>query len=207
MTTAPAPKRYQGLLEAADKPDAPMYQKILVKAGIVSMLGSKDFQDDHEETVLRRLIGALGVLLNGLESGRKDEFSNSRLYGINQCLHLASSVALLVGNENLTKGRNYVLSEHLVEKTKVDAETLITVATLQLLLEMAALIPDKELPSEVAAKLGRIRRRLRAIRLLTVVKTGWVDCLKRYLAQANWVIGEDAVKALDLYRLSLGPGR
>lgn len=190
MSEAPQPN------ESSTNANKPEYQIILERAGIVDASGELAFHEDHKTTILRRLVGALGAILDGLIATKKDEFSNSRLYGINQCLHLASSVALLVGDDRLSSVRKS-LEDDLVRRTGTDASTLITVATLAYLLYMAEAAPADSLPTDLKEKLSRIKTRVPKDENFVVEQ--WADRLRSYLTAARWLVGEQAEGALGLH--------
>lgn len=183
------------LKKSPAKGDKPRYQTILESAGIVAASGVLAFHEDHKTTILRRLVGALGAILDGLIKEKKDEFSNSRLYGINQCLHLASSVALLVGDDQLAKVRE-TLESDLVRHTGTDASTLITVATLAYLLYMAEEEPIASLPIDIKDKLARMKSRVPNEKAFVVDE--WASHLRTYLIVAHWLVGQEVESALGL---------
>ncbi len=143
---------------------------------------SKEFLQNHRDTIMARLLSAHSEMAK-LDSPGKSGDGEPRLmlqdaiYGINHCIHLASSLAVL-GSSGHT--RRAVDAVHRTQKlSHLDPTTVLTIATLYYLLHDFLLQPP------VTGNLSAEDRR--AIQ----------DICHRF-ETVNWMIGERAMDALGI---------
>ena len=151
-----------------------------------------EFVDRHKNVIMERFVGALLCVWRKLKAEPGGDFSNSHIFAINQCLGLASSVALLGSDSGLLRVMMDRLAS-LARKSATDVSTLISVAVLAHLFTVVE--KEKWLPEKtMAAKLNRARPKD------TPVGFSIVDELRQRFKNANWLIGPEAVSAMGLDR-------
>ena len=141
---------------------------------------SKKFLDEpiYKEKILYRLKSAIEYMQCG------DQFDNHDIFGINQCIHLATSIALLgSSSKNLQETINYVVAE-IINKQPVeekDPTTIISIVMLYFLLKDYFRLLKEEKDQEA----NSIN----------------VEYLEKHLDRINWMIGMNTMRALDMHPL------
>lgn len=139
---------------------------------IVSTLGvTTQFLEAHWQTIFDRLQSASNSMTHQTKES-KDCFSQQAIFGINQCIHLASSIVLL-GTE---KDKLATLIDSIRQESYTnDPTTILTVSTLYYLL--ADYILEEKIDD-------------------TSADTFKVICTR--FSEVNWMVGESDMGKLDI---------
>lgn len=164
-----------------DMPTATAEYKNLVEKDLAI---KPKFFDDHWKTIRDRLLQAHAEMVkvdhpSATDDGTPKLMLQDAIYGINHCIHLASSLALLGSVNHIRDG---IAAVHRIPKLRnVDPTTILTIATLHYLLNDFLLKPNPK-PEHVLKEHER-----RAIE----------DIYARFRT-VNWMIGTDAMSALGI---------
>ena len=114
------------------------------------------------------------------ENNKEDCFSNQIIFGINQCIHLATSIVLLGVKENELKDIRLAISNE-KKYTNTDATTIITIATLFYLLNDYA---------------GNLIEEWKENKIKDGQKI--LKFIRERLDNVNWMIGYENMKTLGI---------
>ena len=134
------------------------------------------FLECHKDNIWKRVENAYNSIEN---KDTEDCFSNRDVFGLNQCIHLATSVVLLgTAKSKLPKARTKIAGQY----KNNDPSTILTIAMLFYLLENY--LPIAELPE---------------------VKDGCKDKIikdiRRRFDAVNWMVGTSVMKDLGITSL------
>lgn len=148
-----------------DVTDKPRYRDLVESRLRIS----RDFLEEYRETILDRLDSAYKVM-----TSEEKTAVNRDLFGINQCVHLASSIVLLAST---SEALSQTVDDLKVELSESDATTVLTIATLYYLL--ADYVPQR-FAQQRPESIGYIRKRLDAV---------------------NWMVGQPVMDVLAIKML------
>jgi hypothetical protein len=136
------------------------------------------FFQDHRTTIANRLAGAHDEMVKGEATASAPGTApkillQDTIYGINQCIHLASSLAVLGGAGHLEDAVKNVRADK--SFGQLDPTTVLTIATLYYLLHD---LGPKALPTSKSPNV--------------------VLDIRRRFDMVNWMIGPEAMKALGI---------
>lgn len=136
------------------------------------------FLDNHGETIHTRL----KAIYDALKTESKDAFGNRDIFAVNQCLHLATSIALLgSSSSDLQKTIDIIRAE---AKFHNDPTTVITISTLYYLLSVYMDTENKD---------RNIPEYFDAVDWQTIV-----EHIHKRLDAVNWMIGREDMEVLGI---------
>lgn len=143
----------------------PLYQDLVTH----QLLIKADFLDDYKHIIWDRFTTAYKQINERADI--KDAFSQHRIFGINQCVHIASGVVLLASETGvLQEAMKFVEGKHIAD----DPTTALTIATLYYLVK-------DYLPLSANGESDKL---------------DMLDKVCFVLDDINWLIGKDGIDAL-----------
>ncbi len=141
-----------------------------------------EFLNGHKSIIASRLVAAHGEMVKGAPANNPSGTTSKVLlqdtiYGINHCIHLASSLAVLGGAGHLQSAVSYVQGNARFDQ--LDATTVLTIATLYYILR------------------EYIPRWSDDLSLFSKPQNIVADICRRF-DMVNWMIGKDAMEALGI---------